>query len=103
MPVYEKTLEEKIMSKKIKAVEKDRLVKVFNALIQLEPKRTESDMDGNKTSEGDLKLGKLKKKKSNEPKFSAKAIYAMMKKLKYTPVGEEVERMIWEIDEDLDE
>lgn len=29
------------MSKKIKAVEKDRLIKVFNALIQLEPKRVE--------------------------------------------------------------
>ena len=46
------------MSKKIKAVEKDRLVKVFNALIQLEPKRSEQDMDGNKTTDGDTKLGK---------------------------------------------
>ncbi|CAK66821.1 unnamed protein product (macronuclear) [Paramecium tetraurelia] len=103
LPVYERTLEEKIMSKKIKAVEKDRLIKVFNALIQLEPKRVEQEMDGNKTTDGDTKLGKQKRKKSNEPKFSAKAIYAMMKKLKYTPIGDEVERMIWEIDEDLDE
>lgn len=72
-----KTLEEQIMAREIKAVEKTRLEAVFHKLCSLDSASSHT--------------------------FGTKNIYIMLEQLGYTPARDEVEQMIWEVDEDLDE
>ncbi|KAM3136146.1 hypothetical protein pb186bvf_011768 [Paramecium bursaria] len=93
-----KTLEETIMDQQLETLENSRLKQVFEHLVSQVPKQVKQP------DSQDLKKRKknFKEPEQEVPTFGIANIEAILEKVGYTPERDEIEQMIWEVDEDLD-